>query len=57
MLKQYQVLDQTGSYSNVIANATYGPFNVKTHFACAGVTEYTASSVYLVTNLRWRNGH
>jgi hypothetical protein len=54
--KQYQILDQAGSYSNVIANATYASFNVKTHFACAGVTEYTATGIFLVTTLALPNG-
>lgn len=48
---QYQILDQTGSYANVIATATYTSKNVKTHFACAGVSEYTATGIYLITQL------
>ena len=53
--KEYRILDQTGSYTNSKATATYQPFNIKTNFAC-GVTEYTANSVYLITQLSMPNG-
>ncbi len=53
---QYQILDQTGSYANVIATATYAPMNVKTNFACSGISDYTATNIYLITQLTLPNG-
>jgi RHS repeat-associated protein len=53
---QYQLLDQTGSYSNVLATATYAAENVKTNFGCTGVSEYTGNSIYLITSLTMPNG-
>jgi RHS repeat-associated protein len=53
---QYQILDQTGSYANVVATATYTSKNVKTHFACSGATEYSANGIYLITQLALPNG-
>jgi hypothetical protein len=53
---QYKILDQTGSYANVIATAAYTSKNVKTHFACAGVSEYTATGIYLITQLTLPDG-
>jgi RHS repeat-associated protein len=53
---QYQILDQTGSYSNVVATATYTSMNVKTNFACTGVSDYTGTGIYLITQLSLPNG-
>ena len=53
---QYQILDQTGAYTNVTATATYTAKNVKTNFACSGVSEYTANNIYLITQLTLPNG-
>jgi len=53
---QYQILDQTGLYANVVATATYTAQNVKTNFACAGVGEYSATNIYLITQLSLPNG-
>jgi RHS repeat-associated protein len=53
---QYQLLDQTGSYSNVVATATYTSMSVKTNFACTGVSDYTHTGIYLITQLGLPNG-
>ena len=53
---QYQILDQIGSYSNAVATATYTAMNVKTNFVCTGVSDYTGTGIYLITQLSLPNG-
>jgi RHS repeat-associated protein len=53
---QYQILDQNGLYSNAVATATYTSMNIKTNFACTGVSDYTHTGIYLITQLALPNG-
>lgn len=53
---QYQILDQNGSYTAVVATATYTSMNTKTNFACTGVSESTGTSIYLITQLTLPSG-
>ena len=44
------------SLTNVSFHLNYGTYNVKTHFGCSGIAEYTANNVALVSSMGLPDG-
>ncbi len=51
---EYRRLDTSGTYQ--LYTMTNTSFNIKTNFACSGVSEYTLNAVYLPTTIALPNG-
>ena len=50
------VFTYTGPSGSVEVKVNYSPYNLKTNFGCSGISEYTATGVYLVSGISLPDG-